>query len=172
MITSRIAAVPTIALTAAALAACGSDSSSPGASESKAAANASSVISGSPVPGADLAVLVSDRTFTGTENEASYTEYYAPDGTLRGIQDDEEYSGTWSVQGNEICFTYSNSTVTGTSDGASPGASTAIPSDAVPTETAANDCFEPTSNGTTVYWYQGDDLTGTSTYVQGNPNNL
>ena len=168
MMTNRTVAVAAIALTAAALGACGSDSTAGEATASKADAKASSLVSGTPVPGADLAALVSDRTFTGTENKGSYTEYYAPDGTLRGVQDDEQYSGTWSVQGNELCFTYSNST----DAGASPDASAAIPSDAVPTETASNDCYEPTSDGTTVFWYQGDDLTGTATYVDGNPNNL
>lgn len=52
--------------------------------------------------GAEITALVSGNTVKG----AKFSEYYAPDGSIRGreIEDeDEEYLGTWHVEGDRLC---------------------------------------------------------------------
>jgi hypothetical protein len=55
--------------------------------------------------GAEITALVSGNTVKG----AKFSEYYAPDGSIRGreIEDeDEEYLGTWHVEGDRLCVAF------------------------------------------------------------------
>jgi len=60
---------------------------------------------GGPLTGAEIAALVSGNTVKGPK----FSEYYAPDGSVRGreIEDeDEEYVGTWRVDGDQLCVAF------------------------------------------------------------------
>ena len=60
---------------------------------------------GGPLTGAEIAMLVSGNTIKGPK----FSEYYVPDGSIRGreIEDtDEEYLGTWHVEGDQLCVTF------------------------------------------------------------------
>jgi hypothetical protein len=59
---------------------------------------------GSPT-GAEVRDLISGNTVKGTK----FSEYYAPDGSIRGreIEDtDEEYLGTWHIDGDQLCVVF------------------------------------------------------------------
>ena len=60
---------------------------------------------GGPLTGAAIAALVSGSTIKGPK----FSEYYLPDGSVRGreIEDtDEEYLGTWHVEGDQLCVAF------------------------------------------------------------------
>src|SRR5215475_1132476 len=60
---------------------------------------------GGSLTGAEIAALVSGNTVKGPK----FSEYYAPDGSIRGreIEDaDEEYLGTWQVDGDRLCVVF------------------------------------------------------------------
>jgi len=60
---------------------------------------------GGPLTGAEITELVSGNTVKGPK----FSEYYAPDGSVRGreIEDeDEEYLGTWHVDGDRLCVAF------------------------------------------------------------------
>jgi hypothetical protein len=54
--------------------------------------------------GAELSAAVSGKTIQGSmKTSGNYTEYYAPDGTLKG----KGYTGTWRVDDqNRLCVKY------------------------------------------------------------------
>jgi opacity protein-like surface antigen len=54
--------------------------------------------------GGDLGAAVSGKTVQGSmRGSGNYTEYYAPDGTLKG----NNYSGKWRIDNNDhLCVTY------------------------------------------------------------------
>lgn len=103
----------------------------------------------SPAATQDLTQLVSNRTFTGQVDGADYSEYYAEDGTLAGVQAGEKYTGTWEVKGDEICLTY----------------------DTEQTEEESG-CYTISVDGATVTWTREGLEPSTSTFVEGNPQNL
>lgn len=60
---------------------------------------------GGPLSGAEIRELVSGNTIKGPK----FSEYYVPDGSIRGreIEDtDEEYLGTWHVDGYQLCVAF------------------------------------------------------------------
>ncbi len=60
---------------------------------------------GGPLTGAEITALVSGNTVKGPK----FSEYYAPDGSIRGreIEDeDEEYLGTWHIEGDQLCVAF------------------------------------------------------------------
>jgi len=60
---------------------------------------------GGPLTGAEITALVSGNTVKGPK----FSEYYASDGSIRGreIEDtDEEYQGTWHVEGDQLCIAF------------------------------------------------------------------
>lgn len=64
---------------------------------------ASPVAAQAPLTGPDIVALVSGNTVTGTMlASGGYTEFYAPDGTIRG----KDYTGAWTVEGDTMCFAY------------------------------------------------------------------
>ena len=59
---------------------------------------------GSP-PATEVRDLISGNTVKGPK----FSEYYAPDGSIRGreIEDtDEEYLGTWHIDGDRLCVVF------------------------------------------------------------------
>jgi|LakMenEpi03Aug12_release.lakeMendotaPanAssembly.Ray.scaffolds.fasta_scaffold52861_4 hypothetical protein len=68
----------------------------------------------------------------------AYTEFYQTDGTIRGA----DYTGTWSVRDDQMCFDYG--------EGA--------------------DCWSVRIEGEAVTWVKDGTDAGTGTIVTGNPN--
>lgn len=145
-------------LTSGALAACSSGGSA-GASQSasgsasvsasgsaSASARPAPTATGEPVKGADLTALLANRTFSGEYDGAPYSEYYDADGTLRGREQAGATTGTWKVEGETVCFTYT--------------------SRATPT----TDCYTANRVGDTVLWYENGKYSHSATFVMGNPN--
>jgi hypothetical protein len=59
---------------------------------------------GSP-PATEVRELISGNTVKGPK----FSEYYAPDGSIRGreVEDtDEEYLGTWHIDGDRLCVAF------------------------------------------------------------------
>ena len=50
--------------------------------------------------GLEISSALSDRTAT---LPGGFTEYYAPDGAVRGISEGQPYTGTWQVKGDAFC---------------------------------------------------------------------
>jgi len=58
-----------------------------------------------PLTGAEIRELVSGNTVKGPK----FSEYYAPDGSVRGREvedEDEEYEGTWRIEGDQLCVAF------------------------------------------------------------------
>jgi hypothetical protein len=51
-----------------------------------------------------LAVIGS--TVSGTEDGKPYTEYFLPDGQIRGMDPEGPYSGEWRISGRKLCERY------------------------------------------------------------------
>jgi hypothetical protein len=69
---------------------------------------------GGALTGAEVRALVSGNTIKGSK----FSEYYAPDGSIRGreIDDaDEEYLGTWHIDGDRLCVAFPSHDFTGCS---------------------------------------------------------
>ncbi len=90
--------------------------------------------------GAEITTAISGNTVQGNMTAAgAYTEFYAVDGTIKGA----DYTGTWTVEGDTMCFTYGD----------------------------APDCWNVRIAGEAVTWVQNGVDGGTGTIVPGNPNN-
>jgi hypothetical protein len=55
--------------------------------------------------GADIRSQVIGNTIAG-EMGAAFTEFYSPDGAIRGSSADGAYQGKWSIQGDLLCLEY------------------------------------------------------------------
>lgn len=89
--------------------------------------------------GESLRAAVAGNTVQGSMAEAAYAEFYAADGTIRG----DGYQGTWTIDGDAMCFAY----------GADPAT-----------------CWTARVEGDQVTWLNGEAVEGTGTVVAGNPN--
>ena len=91
--------------------------------------------------GADITAAVSGNTVQGSMiASGAYTEFYAADGTIKG----DGYTGTWTVEGDAMCFDYGE----------------------------GKDCWNVRIAGDAVTWVQDGVDGGTGTIVVGNPNNF
>lgn len=106
--------------------------------------------SGERVPPSELSAVVSDRTFTGSYEGVTYNEYYAADGTLRGEEAGETYSGTWAVVGDELCFTYPDEA----------GGEAQV------------DCYAVYRDGDEIAWVDREGNVTAATWEEGNPQGL
>jgi len=52
--------------------------------------------------GDDIRALLSGNTLQGSSLKSAYSEYYDPDGTLRG----DGYAGSWKIEGDMGCMDY------------------------------------------------------------------
>jgi hypothetical protein len=90
---------------------------------------------------ADITAAIAGNTVQGSMSASgAYTEFYAADGTIRG----SGYTGTWSVEGDTMCFDYGE----------------------------GKDCWGVRIDGEAVTWVQDGVDGGTGTIVAGNPNNF
>ena len=113
--------------------------------------DATTGLPGEPVPGSELTAIVSNRTFAGLFDGVPYEEYYAPDGALRGRTNVENYTGSWEVVGDQVCFTY-------VINSGGP--------DVV-------DCYTVRRVGKDLYWINDEgENTGTAFIQEGNPKGL
>ena len=95
--------------------------------------------------GAEITALVSGNTVKG----AKFSEYYAPDGSIRGreIEDeDEEYLGTWHVEGDRLCVAFPSQDYTS--------------------------CVSVGQDRGSEYTFGGGGSPGKRTILNGNPSNL
>jgi hypothetical protein len=91
--------------------------------------------------GAEIAAAISGNTVQGSMSASgAYTEFYAADGTIKG----KDYTGTWTVEGDAMCFNYGD----------------------------APDCWTVRIDGADVTWVKDGADGGTGTIVPGNPNNF
>ncbi len=54
----------------------------------------------------EILAQIIGNTATSVGGKEKWSEYYQPDGTIRGRSDDGPYQGKWSVSGSEMCFVY------------------------------------------------------------------
>ena len=100
---------------------------------------------GGPLAGAEIMELVSGNTVKGPK----FSEYYAPDGSIRGreIEDeDEEYLGTWHIEGDQLCVAFPSHDFT--------------------------NCVSISQVQGSEYDFVGAERHSTRTIIAGNPNNL
>jgi hypothetical protein len=91
--------------------------------------------------GADITAAIAGNTVQGSMSASgAYTEFYAADGAIKG----QGYSGTWTVEGDAMCFDYGE----------------------------GKDCWGVRIDGDAVTWVQNGADGGTGTIVSGNPNNF
>ncbi|MDA0250019.1 MAG: hypothetical protein O2892_00890 [Actinomycetota bacterium] len=136
------------------LSGCGAQDAKPGqvSSPQSASAASTSAPAGSPegvkVSAADLPAIVANRTYRGSSDGMPYSEYYAADGSLRGISDGEAYSGSWKVVEDKLCFTY-------------------------PTADASEiECYAVFKKGDSLTWIDSNGRVVQTSYVEGNPDGL
>lgn len=123
-----------------ALAGCGSDepeessTQPPSASTERAAAQANA---------ATIRERIIGNTVTGTMSpESAYTEYYAPNGDIRGAS----YVAIWTIEDDSLCLDYD--------------------------ESPQIDCYRVYLDGDAVEWHRQGEIQGRGTIVEGNPNNF
>jgi hypothetical protein len=90
--------------------------------------------------GGQIRALVPGNTVQGSmEATGIYTEFYAADGTIRG----EGYTGSWTVEGDQMCFQY----------GSDPKM-----------------CWQVAKQGDQLQWIKDGKVDGSGKLVSGNPN--
>jgi hypothetical protein len=57
----------------------------------------------------EILAQIIGNTASGVGEKHAWSEYYQPDGAIRGRSDDGPYQGKWTVSGSEMCFVYVNS---------------------------------------------------------------
>lgn len=115
-------------------------------------AGAAAEVGAAPLNGVEIQARLVGNTINGVENGEAYSEYLAPNGTIRGLAPSGLYTGRWRINNNQICFHYDES------DG----------------EVGAWDCSPVTLVGEKLYWSDdgGDGAQPEATLVSGNPKNL
>ena len=91
--------------------------------------------------GEEITAALAGNTVQGSMlDSGAYTEFYQANGVIKGA----DYTGKWSVEGDQMCFDYG--------EGA--------------------DCWSVRLDGTSVTWVKDGADNGTGTVVTGNPNNF
>jgi hypothetical protein len=92
--------------------------------------------------GEAIRAAISGNTVQGSmTSSGGYTEFYAADGAIKG----EDYSGTWAVEGDKMCFTYGTDPAT---------------------------CWNVGIAGDAITWLNGGAEEGIGVLLPGNPNNF
>ena len=94
----------------------------------------------------EIASQIIGNTATGTDSGTRWSEYYEPNGTIRGRWANDPYQGKWTVSGSEMCFDYA-----GTSD---------------------DGCWTMTLEGDDITYYKKGKNDGTAKLLKGNAKNL
>lgn len=85
---------------------------------------------------------IAGNTVAGSMSASgAYTEFYGADGSIRA----KDYSGTWSIEGDQMCFSYGTDPAT---------------------------CFGVEISGNSVTWLGESGPEGTGTVAPGNPGGL
>ena len=91
--------------------------------------------------GDQIRAAVAGNTVQGSmTTSGAYTEFYAADGAIKG----KDYAGTWTIQGDTMCFAYGTDPAT---------------------------CFGVRIASDQVTWIGATGDEGTGTILPGNPNN-
>ena len=91
--------------------------------------------------GDQIKAAVAGNTVQGSMlDSGAYTEFYAADGVIKG----KDYTGTWTVEADKMCFAYGTDPAT---------------------------CFGLKLAGDQVIWVGASGDEGTGTILPGNPNN-
>jgi hypothetical protein len=91
--------------------------------------------------GDQIRATITGNTVQGSMTASgAYTEFYAADGAIKG----KDYAGTWTVEGDKMCFDYGDDPAT---------------------------CFGLRIAGDQVTWIGATGDEGTGTVLPGNPNN-
>ena len=98
---------------------------------------------------AELQATLVDHTISGKSKKGpSYSEYYDPNGQIRGLWGGKErYAGSWRLKGDEFCVDYEG--------------------------TDSDGCWAMAISGDNVYWLEDGVVTNTgnpAALAQGNPN--
>ena len=92
--------------------------------------------------GDQIRSAVAGNTIQGSmSSSGGYLEYYDPSGAIKG----KDYVGQWSVEGDQMCFSYQNT---------------------------PKQCWNVDINGSNVRWIKNGAAQGTGTIIRGNPNGL
>jgi hypothetical protein len=90
--------------------------------------------------GEEIRAALSGNTVMGSmAASGAYSEFYAANGTIRAV----DYAGEWSINGDQMCFSY--------------GGGDPI-------------CWNVRLSGDQVTWVSGETEEGTGTILPGNPN--
>jgi hypothetical protein len=57
----------------------------------------------------EILAQIIGNTASGVGEKHAWSEYYQPDGAIRGRSDDGPYQAKWTVSGSEMCFVYVDS---------------------------------------------------------------
>ena len=88
-----------------------------------------------------IKAAITGNTVQGSmTSSGAYTEFYAADGVIKG----KDYTGTWTVEADKMCFAYGTDPAT---------------------------CFGLKLAGDQVIWVGASGDEGTGTILPGNPNN-
>jgi len=147
---TRLAGLFAAGVIALALTGCGSNddaADTQAANESPSTSDNASTDSAEPgsamAKGEQIRERISGNTVSGTmDPESTYTEYYAPDGTIHGAS----YQAKWNIDGDRMCFNYD--------------------------EAPQADCYAVKIDGNAVEWHLDGETQGKGTIVEGNPNNF
>ena len=90
--------------------------------------------------GDQIRAAIADSTVTGNMDASGpYAEFYQADGTIKG----KDYQGTWTVEGDTMCFAYPDT---------------------------PKDCYALDIEADQVRWLKDGKSLGTGTIVKGNTN--
>ena len=96
-------------------------------------------VAGSPLSGDGIKMLMSDVTVEGKMNDgSSYSEFYEADGKIKA----KDYAGSWTVEGNSMCFVYSSN--------------------------PKKMCYQIGANASGIDWIHDGKIEGTGTVMKGN----
>lgn len=56
-----------------------------------------------PLKAADIKAQLIGNTITGSDDSGPFTQFFVPDGTFRGVGNDDFYTGTWQITNNQMC---------------------------------------------------------------------
>ena len=140
---ARYAAFAIATSIALVLAGCGNNDDSQSADEASPNADAATADADGFVNADTIRERVIGNTVTGTMSpDSAYTEFYAPDGTIRG----PSYQARWTIKDDQMCFDYD--------------------------EALQIDCYGVKIDGRSLEWHRQGEVQGKGTLVEGNPNNF
>jgi hypothetical protein len=56
-----------------------------------------------PLNAAKIKAQVVGNTITGADDSGPFTQFFVPDGTFRGVGQEDFYTGTWQISNNQMC---------------------------------------------------------------------